>query len=249
MTDKPIVGLLGMFRAGLLGLVMLGPCLAGDEDLAVVELFTSQGCYSCPPAEAFLRELAHEQPQVLALEFHVDYWDDLVYGSAGKWKDPFSDPSFTLRQRGYNQRPLDGRRGVYTPQMIINGQHAEVGSDRARIAPLLDRAASLKPLSVRVARADAGILVTVGGSQDGSAGIWLVSFDRELKTSVTAGENQGKMLVSNNVVRELRRIGDWRGMEVSIPVDVMLGPHQGCAVLVQSIAPGPVLGVGRCPEA
>ncbi|MDH3637679.1 MAG: DUF1223 domain-containing protein [Gammaproteobacteria bacterium] len=249
MTEKRAhyFGLPGLCGAWFLAL-LTPVSFADNNDLAVVELFTSQGCYSCPPAEAFLRELALEEPQVLALEFHVDYWDDLVYGSAGKWKDPFSDPSFTLRQRGYNQRALDGRRGVYTPQMIINGQRAEVGSKRAQIASLLDRAAPQKPLNVHVARTDTGMLVTITGSEDGEAGIWLVRFDREHKTSVNAGENQGKTLLSKNVVRELRQVGEWRGMEVSISVEVMLNPDQGCAVLVQSAAPGPVLGAGRCPD-
>ncbi len=239
-----------VLSAGFFGLLVISwPCLADDDELAVVELFTSQGCYSCPPAEAFLRELVHGQPRVLALEFHVDYWDDLVYGASGKWKDPFSDPSYTLRQRGYNERRLDGRRGVYTPQMIIDGRHAEVGSDRARITSVLNQATGPKPLRVRVAPADNGMVVTVAGSQNSQASIWLVRFDREAETAVTAGENQGKMLISNNVVREFRRIGEWQGREVKIPIRIELDQDQGCAVLVQDPAPGPVLGVGRCPGA
>jgi len=83
----------------------------------VVELFTSQGCYSCPPADEYLAEIIEKQPEVVALEYHVDYWDDLHYGAAGVWKDPFSDPSYSARQRRYNSLGLKGRPGVYTPQI------------------------------------------------------------------------------------------------------------------------------------
>ena len=92
---------------------------AAEEVPTVVELFTSQGCYSCPPAEAFLGELA-KRSDVVALEFHVDYWDDLVYGSAGQWKDPFSDPAYTRRQQVY-ARGIPGGR-VYTPQIVVDGR-------------------------------------------------------------------------------------------------------------------------------
>ena len=93
---------------------------AGDRNGAVVvELFTSQGCYSCPPAEKFLGDLS-EQKSVIALEFHVDYWDDLVHGGDGKWKDPLSKPAYTQRQRIYNQR-IRGTGNVYTPLMVIDG--------------------------------------------------------------------------------------------------------------------------------
>ena len=80
----------------------------------MVELFTSQGCYSCPPADEHLVELIENNPDLVALEFHVDYWDDLNYGAAGTWKDPFSNAAYTQRQRQYNSYPLEGRKGVYT---------------------------------------------------------------------------------------------------------------------------------------
>ena len=98
---------------------------------AVVELFTSQSCYSCPPAEAFLGDLARRDG-VIALEFHVDYWDDLVYGRAGKWKDVFSSPEYTRRQQGYNLN-IRGRGQVYTPQMIIDGRAEAVGTRRGDV--------------------------------------------------------------------------------------------------------------------
>ena len=109
-----------------------GDANAGDRNGAVVvELFTSQGCYSCPPAEKFLGDLA-EQETVIALDFHVDYWDNLVHGADGKWKDPFSRPAYTQRQRVYNQR-IRGTGNVYTPQMVIDGRLEAVGSRRIAV--------------------------------------------------------------------------------------------------------------------
>ena len=102
---------------------------------AVIELFTSQGCYSCPPAEALLGDLieANDPENLVALEFHVDYWDSLVYGRHGSHKDPFSSADNSLRQRQYNRAGLRGQRGVYTPQMVVNGRHAVVGSKRRSV--------------------------------------------------------------------------------------------------------------------
>lgn len=106
------------------------PANADSAPPVSVELFTSQGCYSCPPAEADLGKLA-KRSDVVALEWHVDYWDDLVYGGAGKWKDPFSSPEVTARQRDYNDS-IRGQRRVYMPQMIVAGVREAVGSDRSR---------------------------------------------------------------------------------------------------------------------
>ena len=118
------------------------PAIASEQPggtPAVIELFTSQGCYSCPPAEALLGDLieANDPDNLVALEFHVDYWDSLVYGSHGSHKDPFSSADNTLRQRLYNHDgDLRGQRGVYTPQMVVNGRYAAVGSKRRTVLEL-----------------------------------------------------------------------------------------------------------------
>ncbi len=124
----------------------------------VVELFTSQSCYSCPPAEAFLGELA-QQPGVIALEFHVDYWDDLVYGLAGRWKDVYSNPAYTRRQRAYNQA-IKGRPGAYTPQMVIDGSRETVGSRRSAVYDAIEAASrdSRPRAQVSIAPGPAGAL-------------------------------------------------------------------------------------------
>ena len=219
----------------------------------VVELFTSQSCYSCPPAEAFLGELAKRE-DVVALEFHVDYWNDLVYGSAGRWEDRFSDAAFTERQRRYAAR-IPGSQ-VYTPQVVIDGTAQAVGSRRGRVLGLVERAgAAARPIGVTVRPEPAGgfaiTLEPSGGAavEDGAA-ILLARYDLKHVTVIDAGENQGKTLANHHVVRELRRLGDWNGGErMRLPAaDLRLGPNQGCAVLVQAGGQGAILGAAACPS-
>jgi len=105
----------------------------------VLELFTSHGCSSCPPAEALLIEMQAKHESLIALEYHVDYWNSLVHGNAGNFVDPFSQPGFSKRQRGYDAKPLKGRRGVYTPQAVVNGRYAMVGSNRTHVGAALKK--------------------------------------------------------------------------------------------------------------
>ena len=219
------------------------------ERRAVVELFTSQSCYSCPPAESFLGELA-ARGDVLALEFHVDYWDSLVYGAAGKWRDVFSKRAYTERQVVYNRR-IRGRSGVYTPQVIIDGRREAVGSDRgavlSAIADARDRAGDGVDVKIVLAAGE-GARVELAGAAGPSA-VWLVRFIARSLTQVRAGENKGKDLVNHHVVTELRPIGRWngRGTTLSVP-DFALARGEGCAVLVQDRRQGPVIGAALCPE-
>ncbi len=215
----------------------------------VVELFTSQSCYSCPPAEIFLGELAG-RPDVLALEFHVDYWDDLVYGSAGKWKDAFSKPAHTQRQRGYNVS-LRGKNSVYTPQMVIDGAAEAVGFRRGAVFSAIEAAASNNRPRVRVALsagAARGLTIRLAGDAAGPATVWLLRFLRAQTTRVAAGENKDKTLTNHHVVTAIERIGAWRGeaSEVVLP-EFRLAPEEGCAVVIQDDRPGPILGAAACP--
>lgn len=224
-----------------------GPARAGGP--AVVELFTSQSCYSCPPAEALLGELAG-RGDLIALELHVDYWDDLVYGSAGRWKDVFSSPAFTARQRRYAARIRNG--GVYTPQIVVDGVVQAVGSRRGRVLRLVERSARIvKPVLVSVQAAPEGGFTVTLESRAGrpSAAVLLARYDLRRVTPVEAGENKGKTLVNHHVVRELREVGDWAGDPVEIPfADIRLGPDEGCAVLVQAHDQGAILGAAACPS-
>ncbi len=169
----------------------------------VVELFTSQGCYSCPPAEAFLGELS-ARPDIIALELHVDYWDDLVYGAAGKWKDPFSSPMATQRQKLYAQSFGTGR--IYTPQMVVDGHLQGVGSNRGAILSAIGQAQKqAEPaVSLQVSRGPSGSLsLEIEGPDKTDAVLWLVTFARTGTTEVLAGENKGKTLVSHNIDKNL----------------------------------------------
>ena len=228
-----------------------GPAAGGSDAPVVVELFTSQGCYSCPPAEKYLGELAGRE-DVIALEFHVDYWDQLVYGFAGKWKDPFSSPHHTNRQRAYNIA-IRGRSQVYTPQMVVAGRGEAVGSSQRDVERLIERSATdgASALAVTVARTGSGgLTVAVNGPVSTPAEVWLVRFDLRQLTEVRSGENKGKTLVSRNVVREVSRLGPWVGRPARFSLPrLRLGDNEGCAVLVQSASLGPLLGAGRCPGA
>lgn len=204
----------------------------------VVELFTSQGCNSCPPADALLGDLKGRD-DVLALSFHIDYWDYLG------WRDPFASPAHTERQRSYAKRLP--RRVAYTPQMVIDGRFDAVGSDRRRVTRAIDDAARLQVAAEMSFDAEAGRLsLAAAPGLGGSATVWLVAYDREKATSIRRGENAGKRLAYHNVVRLYERIGRWHGDATSFAVDLdAAADHDGIAVLIQENETGPVIGALR----
>lgn len=230
-----------------LAILWAGTARAGGP--TVIELFTSQSCYSCPPAEALLGELV-DRENLVALEFHVDYWDDLVYGSAGKWKDLFSDPAYTMRQRRYAARIRNS--GVYTPQVVVDGVVQTVGSRRGLVERLLERSAGIeKPVLVSVRPAPEGGFTVTVESKAGrpAAAVLLARYDLKHVTAVKAGENKGKTLTNHHVVREFRELAHWTGEPLEIPLaDLRLGPNQGCAVIVQAHEQGAILGAAACPS-
>lgn len=237
------------FRACLLAtslLVAIASRAAFAEDdipPVVVELFTSQGCNSCPPADAYLGELA-KRPDVLALAFHVDYWNYIG------WSDPFSALFASKRQRSYaSSLHLSF---VYTPQMIVNGAKEGIGSDRAKIERLISSAATERTgrPSIALARsADGQITVHVGAARSAEAGegvVWLVGFDHQHATHVLRGENGGHTLIDYNVVRSLERIGTWSGkaLDLSAAASSAVGDG-GVAVLLQQDGSGRLLTAAR----
>ena len=244
---SPSSTLLATTTAAVLALLWADAARAGGP--TVIELFTSQSCYSCPPAEALLGELVDHE-NLIALEFHVDYWDDLVYGSAGQWRDVFSDPAYTKRQRRYAARIRNG--GVYTPQVVVDGVVQTVGSKRGRVLRLIERSAdAVKPVRVSVEPAPEGGFTVALESKSGrpSAAVLLARYDVRHVTEIEAGENKGKTLANHHVVRELRELGHWTGDSVEIPLaDIRLGPNQGCAVIVQAHEQGAILGAAACPS-
>jgi len=230
-----------------LGLLPHGAAAA--EPLTVIELFTSQSCYSCPPAEKLLGELA-QRDDIIALEHHVDYWDDLVYGSDGRWKDVFSTPEATDRQRRYNQT-IDGPGYSYTPQMVFDGRAETVGNRSRAVGRAIRNAQQVPGERLRVAvapRAEGGLTITVDGAIADKAEIWLLRVRDQAATRPSGGENKGKNLVNHNIVREVRRVGDWTGARATVDVaDYTLDDGFSCVVLVQSARPGPIRGAARCP--
>jgi hypothetical protein len=188
----------------------------------VLELFTSQGCSSCPPADALLGELAR-QPGVIALAWHVDYWNDLG------WRDPYATRLATDRQRAYAARLRDE---VYTPALVVNGAAVVVGSDRSAVAAAMTRANTSTSVSLTLRR-DALRLVAEIGATAGPLTALLAVYDPEAATAIGAGENGGRRLREYRIVRSVRtdalQAGPPRVLELPA-----VAPGQGAALLLQS---------------
>lgn len=212
----------------LLGAV---PSMAGERPI-VVELFTSEGCSSCPPADALLAELAG-RPEVLALSFHVDYWDKLG------WKDPLSSRAATERQQRYAE--LLGLATVYTPQIVVDGQWQAVGSNRGEVERAMGAARRNRdavPVAVAVAHGRVKIEI---GSGAAPASVLLVGFDRRQVSAVARGENSGRTLAHADVVSSIEEVGQYDGRAQTIEASARR-PAERVAALVQA-RDGRVLGV------
>ena len=196
----------------------------------VLELYQSQGCSSCPPALAVLNEVAN-RPDVLALNFAVTYWDQLG------WKDNFAQPAFTARQWEYAR--AGGRGNVQTPQLIVDGRTAILGSRKGEVDAAIanHRIAAGAPAITTI-----GDAVTVdGGSKSGAAKVWLVDYDpRNVAVPIRAGENGGRTLGHRNVVHHLTALGAWTGTKATYALPrAQTGLSR--AILVQSGVGGPIL--------
>lgn len=208
------------------------PLAAGHAAPVVVELFTSEGCSSCPPADAFLTELAQHHQDSLPLAFHVTYWNGLG------WNDPFSFEGATDRQRSYARTLEDDR--VYTPEMVVNGAFGFVGSDRAQGLAAIARASHAARPDIRLGLVRDGNRFTISaGAGSGEATLLLVGFDPEHRTPIGRGENSGRTLLESNVVRSLTRVGQWTGAPVELEAGVPAG--EKFAVLLQA-RDGTILG-------
>ncbi len=219
---------------------------AHADPRAVVELFTSQGCSSCPPADRIIGELAKD-PSVIALSMPIDYWDYLG------WKDTLADTRFTARQQAYSR--VRGDRDVYTPQAVINGSVHVLGSDLAAIEGAIGdtrKADGVMSVPVTMTLAGKQITVSVAGMAEGAAPmhgeVWICSISKAVPISISRGENRGRELTYYNVVRNLLKIGDWNGAPGSwtVPIEnVTREGVDGAVVYVQDgnrDKPGPMLG-------
>src|SRR5437016_8630108 len=207
----------------ILGLAVVTAPAVADPRPVVVELFTSQGCSSCPPADALLGELARRS-DIIALGFHIAYWDSLG------WKDPFSTRQSTERQRAY-ARLFGGQ--IYTPQLVVDGTSEMIGSRRAEVIAALHDSAheAIAPVAFAADRHS----VTIGpAASAGSTGkVWLVRFVQKRTTHVGAGENARRTLEDTNGVETLATLGEWQGTPATFPLDPPAAGG-GVAVLVQA---------------
>jgi hypothetical protein len=203
----------------------------------VVELFTSQGCSSCPPADDVLAELK-SRPNVLPLSFHVTYWDRLG------WPDTFGLEASTARQRAY--ATLLDNNGLYTPQMVIGGRVDVVGSHRQRVGEAIDLLESHRKAGPPIAIEGDRLRLGAGDTVD--ATIWLFGFDREHEVAIGRGENRGRNIRYHNVVREVTKLGHWSGdaLEFDLPLERLAGEgRDGAAVVVQQQNSGVILAASQ----
>jgi hypothetical protein len=214
------------------------------EPRAVLELFTSQGCSSCPAADKLLGELARDS-SLVAMSMPIDYWDYLG------WKDTLAKPSHSARQRAYAHARGDGK--IYTPQMVINGELHALGSDKAaieRAIALSRRTNGVMAVPVTIVVADGKLVVKVPAGKDGrGAGeVWLCAVTRAVPVKIARGENRGRVVTYHNVVRRWTKLGLWVGKAQTWSVPVAAFKSAGAneaAVLVQSGAtdrPGAIYG-------
>ena len=211
----------------------IAPAARATPRSVVIELFTSQGCSSCPPADALLGELAR-RPDVIALAWHVDYWDNLG------WHDRFASPAATARQKAY-ARQLDSV--VFTPALVVDGSKVVVGSERASVEHAIAAAVAL-PVSVTISRSADALAVDIGAAP-GPVVAQRIVYDRVQATDVSAGENDGRRLHDYRIVRQVETLAEWDGSARRFTTKAA-NVGQGVVVLLQS-ADLRVLGAADLP--
>lgn len=222
----------------LAGWVALSGAAAQAEDLVVVELYTSQGCSSCPPADDLMGELARRD-DVIALSLHVDYWDYIG------WKDEFASPAFTARQKNYARAA--GHRSVYTPQMIVGGRDHVVGYKPMKLAELIERHRDLPdPVDLTVKRDGDRIQISTRARTElrRPVVIQLVRYLPKQTVKILRGENAGRTIDYHNTVNLWSVVGRWDGRG-SYSVTARLAGTEPLAVIVQEDNHGPILAAAR----
>ena len=239
MTVNRRQALLG--ATGLVASSAFAPAHAAPEGPWAIELFTSQGCSSCPPADKMLGRLA-QRPDIVALSFHITYWDYIG------WKDPFASAAATERQRAYAQAL--NQRNVYTPEMVFDGQAHDTGTRSGDVDQIIARlrARNAPRATPKLERTGDGSLAIRldAATLEKPADITLAVYDRRHSTPVRRGENGGATLENFNVVRRVEKVGSWNGKEATFTVAAdRIAPGQGIAVLVQGADHGPMLGCNK----
>jgi hypothetical protein len=225
------------------------PSRVSEAPKAVIELFTSQGCSSCPSADALLGKMA-SRDDVIALSFAVDYWDYLG------WKDTLASPKFSDRQRAYARARGDGK--IYTPQAVVNGLGHVNGADEGMIGRMIEKTgktAATGYVPIQLSESKERLVVETGPAQAGvvakEATLWLAVIATNVTVPITRGENQGKTVTYNNVVRELMPIGMWNGKAMTVQLErhsFMRPGADRCAAFLQQGNAGPIVGAALLRE-
>lgn len=246
-ATHPISRWSGALRSGALGICAIIAVIrpAEADPRAVVELFTSQGCSSCPPADQIIGDLSKD-PSIIALSMPIDYWDYLG------WKDTLADSRFSARQRAYSR--MRGDREVYTPQVVVNGSTHVIGSDRAGIESAIgksDKGTGVMSVPVTMSLSGKQINISVAASKEPTVSrgeVWICSIAKSVPIAITRGENRGQQVTYHNVVRNLLKVGDWTGRPESwtVPIENLTRDGvDGAVVYIQDGSrekPGPMLG-------
>ena len=219
---------------------------AQAQTRGVIELFTSQACSSCPPADRLLAELERD-PSLIALSWHIDYWDYLG------WKDTFSQPAFAARQKAYSA--VRGDRNIYTPQVIVNGVRQMVGSNRSDIdAAISSRQSSELTVPITFDNTGSSVRVSIGAAPIGglrTGTVYLLPVFRSREVTIHRGENASHAIAYTNVIRSVNQLTSWAGEAISVDVpSAKMGDSDGYFVLLQSgssASPGPILGAAKGP--
>lgn len=225
-------------------LFLFNPAQATETGSPVVlELFTSQGCSSCPPADALMKELSANDPQLLPLSFHVHYWDNLG------WKDTYSSAAYTDRQKGYAQAL--GESGIFTPQLIVEGKTSVVGSDAGAVKQAIANARQAPrviDVSLIPDETGHGVIASMTAKNPGvtppQVDVWEIHFDRYAKTQIGGGENGGRALESVNNVTSLTPLGKWQIADGKKTITLHDFSGDGVAIIVQAQEQGSILGAG-----
>lgn len=223
------------------------PAANAADRLDVVELFTSQGCSSCPPADAILGEMAGRD-DVLALSYNVDYWDYLG------WKDTLASPAHTARQKAYAH--ARGDRAVYTPQAVVNGMMHAVGSELTSLKTAMQSTGDRldpKAIDLKVRRDGNSMVIETGKargllSRPKPATLWMIVFDDAKTVKIDRGENRGRTITYHNVVKRMEKVGTWTGAAVTFEVAAPADGSGRCAVILQEgdpANPGPILAAAK----
>jgi hypothetical protein len=224
------------FVGAMLAALLVCPAAGGAEPRSVIELFTSQGCSSCPVADDLLGELSQD-PTVVALSLPIDYWDYLG------WKGTLADSRHTARQKGYSK--VRGDRTVYTPQMVINGVAQALGNDKTAIEQAIAQSRRGSgvlsvPVEVEIGPDTVSVTAAAAMGEARPAQVWLCPLSKAVKVPIGRGENRGRTVTYTNVVRGWIRLGEWTGTRTTYKLmrrDLQSTDADAFAVLVQSGTP------------